>query len=106
MKNFLVLYYSTPQAMEAFMALPEEEKQAGTAAWDIWKQNNSDTVTDLGAPLMATASVGKLETESMPTQIISGYSIIQAETVEKAKAIFKDHPYKDHGIHIFESVNM
>ncbi len=104
MKNYLVLYYSTPEAMATFMKLTDEEKQASAKAWDTWKATHGDLVTDLGAPLMSFGSIGNLEIETLPTQIISGYSMVKAENIEKAKSIFNQHPYKENGIHIFESI--
>lgn len=106
MKNFLVIYYSTLEKMAAFAALTHEEKQAAMQAWQIWKDNHGDLITDLGTPLAQSTSVGTIESKSLPSQIISGYSMIQAEDLTHAESLFKEHPYKENEIHIFECISM
>lgn len=106
MKNFLVIYYSTLESMAAFAALSDKERQAGMQAWQIWKDNHGDLITDLGSPLMQPLSVGAMEVEALPSQIISGYSMVQAENLEQAQSLFEEHPHKENGIHIFECVSM
>ncbi|MGY6647557.1 hypothetical protein [Wenyingzhuangia sp. IMCC45574] len=106
MKNFLVIYYSTPENMAAFAALSPEETQTAMQAWDVWKQTFGDAITDLGAPLMPPTSVGNTTPENLPSQLISGYSMVQADSLEEAKTLFKEHPYKENGIHIFECIDL
>lgn len=106
MKKFLVIYYSTLERMAAFAALTDEEKQGAMQAWDVWKAQHGDAITDLGAPLMPYVSVGNLSPEALPTQIIGGYSMVQAADINQAKALFEEHPYKENGIHIFESIDL
>ena len=106
MKKFLVTYYSTPEKLAAFTALKEEEKQAGMQAWNMWKDENEDAIIDIGSPLMSPLSVGNLNLTNDSSQILSGFSVIQAENKESAKSIFTNHPHLKNGIQIFESIEM
>jgi hypothetical protein len=97
MNKYLVLYRSeaaksgmTVSAM--FASSTPEQMAAGMAAWRAWYEGCGSAVIDLGAPLdksntMAEGSVNPGKTA------ITGYTFIQAASVEEAAKLMKEHPH-------------
>lgn len=90
MKKFLTIYHAPVQAMEQMTNATQEQKDAGMQQWMDWKAANESLIFDFGAPVMPTTSLGG-QTNS-PT--ISGYSILQAESIEQLKDACQNHPHK------------
>ena len=68
-----------------------EEAQAGMDAWMDWAKRNGESVVDVGVPLGAGARISSGSVSAASTQA-SGYSVIEAESLEAA-AMLKDHPH-------------
>jgi hypothetical protein len=98
MKKFLALMTGTPadEKFKAYMAMPEADRQktfaAGMAAWKQWQETYKDSILDSGGPLGRTlkADMGGV-TEGGNN--LSGYSIVQAESLEQAAKMFENHPH-------------
>jgi hypothetical protein len=67
MKKFLVLYESPTSANELMSKSSPEQMKAGMDAWEQWKRKTEKTVT--------------------------GYSILQAKSLDDAIEKLKDHPH-------------
>jgi hypothetical protein len=65
---------------------------AGMAAWKAWHEKSGGSVVDLGAPLDKSTTVTAGSGTPGKTSI-TGYSILQAATMEAAVALMKDHPH-------------
>ena len=109
MKKYIVLYYSPASAMAKMMEATPEEQEAGMAAWYAWNERCGDGMVDLGAPLGGGQSIsdgGCGNVEMDPA--VTGYSILQAENMDAAKALLDGHPHlgweKDCRIEIFEAI--
>ena len=110
MKKFLVIYNAPAEAMAKMATATPEEKKAGMGAWMDWKAKLGDAVLNFGSPLMPGArilpdgSIQKAETET------TGYSEIQAESLENAKAMLKSHPHLQWeagcAIEVYECISM
>jgi hypothetical protein len=86
MKKFLVTYHgggpmpSDPQMMQQMKA-----------AFGVWLTAAGKAVVDPGAPIRAAAQVA---TGTPHAHVeIGGYSIIQAESVDAARAVLGSHPF-------------
>jgi hypothetical protein len=97
MKKYLVLYraegaMSGVSVAEMFANSTPEQMAAGMAAWKVWYDGTGGAVVDLGAPLdkSTTLSGGSSGPEKTP---ITGYSVLQAESIEEAVALLKGHPH-------------
>lgn len=99
MKTFLMLYIggSMPEGQEAVQAM--------MSAWRAWYEQSASAITDTGSPLCASNSVGS---EAATTTGVSGYTVIQAESLEAATALCSEHPHLAYGgtIDIHEAMNM
>ena len=89
MSRFLVTYHGS--GMPDDPALMEQAK----AAFGNWLAGAGDAIVDPGAPVhMVTQVATEGATEAVP---IGGYSIIQADSVEDARAVLSSHPYVGRG---------
>jgi hypothetical protein len=113
MKKYLVLYQSEAalsgiSVSEMFAKSTPEQMAAGMAAWQTWHKKSGGAVVDLGAPLdKSTTLSGGAATPGKTS--ITGYSILQAGSVDEAVALMKDHPHfhmPGNSIQILESVPM
>ncbi len=94
MKKFIVIYHAPVDAqMETSNASPEEQAK-GMEAWMVWAKKCGDKLVDLGSPLtngLALTPNGS----SKSNRNVAGYSILQAENIDEAKALLKGHPHLD-----------
>ena len=96
--NFLAVFLGsqTSPQMIAWNALGETERQAkmqqGLAAWHGWVDKHKSVIVELGGPLGKTLKVdakGIHEVKNM----LSGFSVIRAESHEAAAKLFENHPH-------------
>ena len=92
MDKFLVLYNSPTPAAEMMASVTPEQADAGMAEWMAWAEKNHDAIVDLGVPL---GSGRHLEPGSTTTgsSKATGYSIVQAETLDAATKMLEGHPH-------------
>ncbi len=97
MKKYLVVYHSEAalsgmSVSEMFAKTTPEQMAAGMAAWRAWHEKAGSACVDLGAPLdKSTTVAGNSATPGKTT--ITGYSFLQASSMEEAVALMKDHPH-------------
>ena len=92
MPKYLVLYKSTTTSEELMANSTPEQMEAGMQAWMEWSQRTGDALLDLGSPL----GNGKKVTTDGATDggaHIGGYSVLQADSIDEATALVKDHPH-------------
>jgi hypothetical protein len=106
MNKYLVIYRAPHAARTQMMATatPEQAK-AGMDAWMGWAKRTGSALVDMGAPLSAGAGVaGKGAADDL-----GGYSIVQAESLAAAQALFAEHPHHQMpggSIELYEFVKM
>jgi hypothetical protein len=90
MSKFLITYHGS--GMPDDPALMEQAK----AAFGSWVAGAGDAIVDPGAPVQTVTQVA---TEGGATEAvqIGGYSIIQADSVDDARAMLSSHPYVARG---------
>jgi hypothetical protein len=89
MTKFLVTYHGS--GMPDDPALMEQAK----AAFGTWVAGAGNAILDPGAPVNIVAQVSsEAGTEAVQ---IGGYSIIQADSVDDARAVLSSHPYVARG---------
>ena len=94
MTKFLILYNAPASAAEMMANATPEQTQAGMEAWMAWAQKNGDSIVDLGVPLGSSMRVEPGSTSPGSTQA-SGYSILQADSLDQAAKTLQDHPHLD-----------
>jgi hypothetical protein len=97
MKKYLVLYRSEAalsgmSVSEMFAGSTPEQLEAGMAAWRAWHEKCGGAVVDLGAPLDKSTTVAGGSGSPSKTSI-TGYSVLQAGSIEEAVSLMKDHPH-------------
>jgi hypothetical protein len=108
MKKFLLLYMG-PMSGEDQMKIgnPEAQKKE-TEKWTAWYDKANTSVVDFGNPLGDSVHFGNTQHPKSEAKV-GGYTIIQAEDIEKAKELVSDHPHLSMPkscIEIFEMLEM
>ena len=91
MQKFLLIYHSPAEAMERFKSMNEEEVKGVMDTWMKWKEECGDAIVDFGNPVGGQHVVTLSEAKEQGDDV-TGYGIIQAEDLEGAKALLKNHP--------------
>ena len=107
MSKFLFLYRGPATPMEEFTPDQTAEQMA---AWGAWMSKVGPSLVDAGAPFGARTTVSDNGTSPAPSDQ-NGYSIVEADSLEAAKAHTDGHPFlsEDKGrftIEIFELIPM
>jgi hypothetical protein len=107
MSKFLFLYRGPAMPMEDFT--PEQSAEQ-MQAWGAWMGKVGSALADPGAPFGARAAVSDNGSSPAPSDQ-NGYSIIEAESLEAARAFTDGHPFLSEGkgrfsVEIFELVPM
>ena len=93
-----------------FHQMTPEEMAKGMEPWMAWKAKYGEAIVDLGAPLGGGQSANTRGTWSQSSKNVTGYSIVQSESLEGAKAMFVGHPHlswsPDSTIEIHEAIPM
>ncbi len=95
MKKFIVTFHAPASAMEQMgqmsTASAEEQKKA-VAPWMEWAERCGSALVDPGSPLMGGQTLSKSGSSPSDKGVV-GYSILQAEDMEAAKAMLESHPH-------------
>ncbi len=109
MKKFIVLYYAPTPAREQMQKSTPEEMKKGMEPWMAWKERVGSGMVDMGTPLGNAMKVTKSGIMPGDTSIV-GYSILQAENIDGAVAMLKEHPHLQWAegceIEVHESMSM
>jgi hypothetical protein len=93
--KFLITYQMPHAGLDAWMKIPEAERKEQesqmSTAWNEWMSRHA-------AAIVETAGVGKpkrITSEGVEDarNDIMMYSIVEAESLEAATEMFKDHPH-------------
>jgi len=93
MKKFVALYYSPKEAMAQMANLTEEDKMKGIEPWMTWKEKCGNQLVDMGAPLAGGQKLDISNSWKSSSSEVSGYSIVQGESLEAVQALFVGHPH-------------
>jgi len=93
MKQFVAIYYSPAADMEAMANITPEQRDQIMAAWMAWKEKAGDAVVNFGAPLMPGQNSTNGNDWTASNNEVSGYSVLQAESMEALQALCVDHPH-------------
>ena len=107
MSKFLFLYRGPATPMEDFT--PEQSAEQ-MQAWGAWMGKVGSALADPGAPLGARTAVSDNGTSPPPSDQ-TGYTIVEAESLDAARALTDGHPFLSEGkgrftVEIFELMPM
>jgi hypothetical protein len=92
MNKYILLYKSDIDPEEMMRNMTPEQSKSGMDMWMQWNQKAGSSIVDLGAPLGKGQIVTKNGGSKAPTGV-SGFSIMQGESVEDVKNKLKNHPH-------------
>jgi hypothetical protein len=96
MKRYLCVFTGSLNAMEAWQALPEAERERrhreGFNGWKKWMEDHAGSLAETGGPLSRTKKVGKDGISDIRNNL-SAYVVVNAESQEEAARMFLDHPH-------------
>ena len=93
MKKFIVIYHAPDEASKKKAAsFTSEQMKEGMKSWMDWAQKCGMGLVDIGRPLANGMKVTK-DGVSKSLKEVMGYSVLQAETMEEAVAMLKNHPH-------------
>jgi hypothetical protein len=92
MKKYIVLYHASQEVSKKMAAATPEEMKAGMEPWMDWAKKCGTGLVDMGTPLGGGMKVTKNGT-SPSTKEVVGYSILQANSMDAAVEMLKNHPH-------------
>ncbi len=107
MSKYLYLYRGPATPIEDFT--PEQSAEQ-LRAWGEWMARVGSALVDGGAPFAARTAVG--DDGSSPTSSdLNGYTIVEADSLDAARALVDGHPFLSEGkgrfsVDIFELAPM
>ena len=92
MPKYLVLYKAALPATEMMESMTPEQRQTGMELWMKWSEKAGDALVDFGMPL-GTAKHVESGSISPSKDTVTGFSIIQAGSLDEAATLVEDHPH-------------
>ena len=92
MKKYIVLYTAPIDASQQMAQVPPEEQAKGMEGWMQWAQKCGDKLVDLGSPLAGGQTLSPAGSSNSNLNIC-GYSVLQADNMDDAKALLQGHPH-------------
>jgi hypothetical protein len=96
MPRFLAVYTMKPEDLARFRARPKAEQKAADAVgikqWSDWEKANAASFPDKGGMVGKTRRVTK-DGISDAQNGFCGYIVVEAENIDAAARLFKDHPH-------------
>lgn len=103
MSQFILLYKGPTTPMEE---MTSENNENIAKEWQDWMDGIGESLVDMGSPMHKGLTIFDDGTEDVATEI-TGYSIIEADSLEEAKKLLYNHPFLsdssgDYAVEIFE----
>lgn len=96
MPYFLAVYTMQPEDLARFRAMPKPEQDAvdarGLPQWTEWEERNAASLVNRGGMVGKTLRVSKSGV-APGSNAFCGYVVVEAETIEAAAELFRDHPH-------------
>ena len=94
MTKYVFIYHAPMTPAEATPPTPEQ-MEAVMAEWNAWAGQVGDGLVDFGTPLAGGVRV-TADGTSPSTREVAGYSIIEADDLDAALELAKNHPHLKH----------
>jgi hypothetical protein len=93
MSKFMMIY--SGEATDT-SEMSEEEAAAVMAKWGSWMESVGSSLSDVGTPFGPGASLVD-DGSTRAALSLSGFSIVEADSLESAQALADGHPYLSEG---------
>lgn len=106
MAKFVVIYTGG-----SGMAADPAEQQKIMGEWGAWYGQMGSAIVDGGAPFAASKNIvaaGKVADGPLGDTPATGYTVIEAESLEAAAKLCAEHPHIAHGgqVQVFQTIDM
>ena len=91
----MLTYHSSAESVAQMMKATEAQRMEGMKPWFAWKAKVGDHLLDFGSPVMGGAQLAKDGSAKPSTNLVSGYSIMQAKDMAEAQSLLTAHPHND-----------
>ena len=95
MKKFVVTYLAPIDAAWKTAESSPEEMEKGMKDWMVWAEKCGNKLVDFGTPLGNGLTLSPGGSSMNSDSKILGYSILQADSMDEAKDLLKEHPHLD-----------
>ncbi len=104
MSKFVLTYHGTP----AEMSSDPDEFKAEMDAWGAWYGSIGANLVDGGAPFSTQAGIAADGSDMDAPAALTGYTVVDVDSLDAAKAIAKGCPVLAHGstVQISECIDM
>ncbi len=110
MSKYIVIYHAPAEVMAQMGNISPEERAEGMKPWMAWAEKCGDQLVDLGTPLVGGVKLRPGGGSETSTRDVAGYSILEADSMDDAKALLEGHPHlgwnADCDIELHESATM
>ncbi len=93
MKKYIVIYHAPDELMAQSANASPEKMEKGMEQWMTWAAKCGDQLVDLGNPLMGGQKLTADGNSQKSNRQVCGYSVLQAESIDEAKALLEGHPH-------------
>ncbi len=110
MKRFIATYHMTEEAAAEAAETPPEMAAEGMKPWMEWAERCGPQLIDMGTPLAGGQRLSPDGGAVASNLGVAGYSIVEAEDMDGARALFQGHPHlnwrQDCTIELHESMDI
>ncbi len=92
MSKFMVIYHAPASFLDQAASRSAEERTKGREPWMEWAERCGSSLVDMGTPLAGGQRLSKSGSSPSDKQVV-GYSVLEAENMEAAKALLLGHPH-------------
>lgn len=92
MKSYLVIYHAPQEAIQQMNNATYEEIVEATKPWMEWKNKNQENIVNFGSRLTNGQEKSANKNWSAPNKEVSGFSILQGDSIEDVKSKLEYHP--------------
>lgn len=93
MSKYIVIYHAPAEVMAQMTNATPEEREEGMKPWMAWAEKCGDQLVYLGTPLVGGAKLLPGGGSEASTRDVAGYSILEADSMDDAKALLEGHPH-------------
>ncbi len=93
--RYMALYMAPAAVIAEMMKMSEADGKKEMAAWMAWDAANKAAIVDIGSPLGKTKTVTTSGTADTHNEV-TGYSIVEADSLDAAAKLFAGHPHLNH----------
>jgi hypothetical protein len=90
---FIVIYHAPNDFQQDAANSDPEEMKKGMEEWMVWAKKCGDQLVDMGTPLVGGQKLSPDDNSSKSEKGVVGYSVLQANNIEEAKALLTGHPH-------------